>query len=81
MVCTLIQSGFINHSVDISMPIVPAVDFSHDWAEFLARVERFFALEELEVSLPPPSSQDELILSTSQIVMESAVSVRGPNLA
>lgn len=79
--CSLIRSGYTSTVIgfDLNAPI--SLDFVPEWDDLHLRIQRMLSWAEEAQESPPAWSMDRVVLTISEIVTTSAISVRGPNLA
>lgn len=78
--CVLVKSGFVSSVITVDSPNPVFVNFIPEWNDLDVRIQRILSRAEKAQESPPPWSIDHVAKTTSEIVMTSTVSVRGPNL-
>ena len=69
----------VGTNLDFTAPVFTA--FVPQWDDLILRVQRVLSRAEDAQEPPPPWSVGQALMTMSDIVTTSAVSVRGPNLA
>jgi len=78
--CSLVKSGFTSTGVDLDFTAPVFIAFVPEWDDLHPRVQRILSRAEDAQESPPAWSLNQVIPTISEIVTDSAVSVRGPNL-
>jgi len=78
--CDLVKSGFISSTVDVDTPAPIFTVCILEWYNLEVCIRHVLSCADDAQEPPPPWSLDRDIMTISDIVMTSAVSVRGPNL-
>jgi len=78
--CGLVKAGFTSTGVDLDFNAPVFIAFVPEWDDLDLRVQRILSRAEDAQEPPPPWSLGQVIMTMTDIVTTSAVSVRGPNL-
>lgn len=78
--CSLVKAGFTSVGADLDFTAPVFTAFVPEWDDLFLRVQRILSRAEDALVPPPPWSIGQVIMTMSDIVTTSAVSVRGPNL-
>lgn len=78
--CSLVKAGFTSVGTDLDFTAPVFTAFVPEWDDLVLRVQRILSRAEDAQVPPPPWSVGQVIMTMSDIVTTSAVSVRGPNL-
>lgn len=78
--CSLVKAGFTSTGVDLNFNAPAFIAFVPEWDDLHLRVQRILIRAEDAQEPPPPWSIGQVIMTMTDIVTTSAVSVRGPNL-
>jgi hypothetical protein len=76
----LVKAGFTSVGTDLDFTAPVFTAFVPEWDDLVLRVQRILSRAEDAQVPPPPWSVGQVIMTMSDIVTTSAVSVRGPNL-
>lgn len=78
--CSLVKAGFTSVTADFDLAAPAFTAFVPEWDDLDMRIRRILSRAQDAQEPPPPWSVGQVIVTMSNIVTTSAVSVRGPNL-
>jgi hypothetical protein len=78
--CSMVKAGFTSVTADLGFTAPVFTSIVPEWDDLDVRIRRILSRAQNAQEPPPPWSVGQVIMTMSDIVTTSAVSVRGPNL-